>query len=103
MKVLMRQIQKVRSDKWDEYESIDKRYGEIEAKLGYPRNKRRYRALFGPHDCMTTAVVEYTYDSLAAMEALFAKAEANPDYAALGRQIRDIVTSDQIELYTLLP
>jgi hypothetical protein len=102
MRVLQRQIQEVRPDKWEALEEIDKRFNAIEKRLGFPPNKKRYRCYFGGHDT-NTLVVEYEWDSLAAMEAAYEKAMADAEWQALSVEVTSIIKSDQMELYAPLP
>jgi hypothetical protein len=102
MKVLQRQIQQIFSDKWAELDDIDEKFNAIERRLGFPPNKRRLRCYFGGHD-INTLIVEYEWDSLAAMEAAYEKAMADPEYQALAAQLVPIMASNQMELYAVLP
>ena len=102
MKVLHRQIQQVRPGKWAELEEIDKKFNAVESRLGFPPNKKRYQCYFGGHD-MDTLIVEYEWDSLAAMETAFEKAMADPEWQALGAEVASIIKSNRMELYAPLP
>jgi hypothetical protein len=97
-----RNIQKIRPGKWAELEELDKKFNAAERRLGFPPNKKRYRCVVGGHD-MNTLVIEYQWDSLAAMEAVYEKALADPEYQALMAETEGIVESDQMELYEPLP
>jgi hypothetical protein len=37
-KVLLRQIQEIAPDKWQQLDSIDKKFNELELKMGFPQN-----------------------------------------------------------------
>ena len=102
MKVLHRQIQHVRPSMWAELEAIDKRFDAVERRLGFPANKRRYRCYFGTHT-LDTLIVEYEWESLAAMEATFARAMADPKWQALSAEVTSILQDNQMELYATLP
>ncbi len=101
MITLERMIQKVHPGKWTELEEIDKRYNVVESRLGFPP-KKRYHCIMGGHD-QNTLIIERQWDSLAAMEATYEKAFADPEFQALGEEVTSIITSHQIELYTPLP
>lgn len=102
MKILHRQIQHVRPDKWAELQEIDKRFDAIEGRLGFPGNKRRYRCFFGSHT-MDTLIVEYEWESLATMEAASERAMADPEWQALSEEVMSILKDNQMELYMPLP
>lgn len=95
-----RSIQQVRSDKWPELETIDKKYNVVESRLGFPP-KKRYRCYVGGHDT-NTLIVERQWESLAKMEAVYEKAFTDSEWQALGAEIVSIIKSDQNELYVPL-
>ena len=101
MIAIERHIQKVRPGKWAELAEIDPRYDAVEGRLGFPA-KKRYQCIMGGHDT-NTIVVERQWDSLAAMEAAYEKALADPEFQALGVELAAIVKSAQIEIYAPLP
>ena len=96
-----RLVQQIRPDKWAELEALDAKYNAIEGRLGFPP-KRRYRSYIGVHNTDTLAV-ERQWESLAAMEAAYVKAFADPEWQALGAEAVLIVKSNQYELYAPLP
>ena len=102
MSILHRQIQQVRPGKWDDLHEIDKRFDVVERRLGFPANKKRYRCYFGAHT-LNTLIVEYEWESMAAMEATLVKAMADPEWQSLGAEVETIIKSNQMELYMLLP
>jgi hypothetical protein len=102
MSILHRQIQQVRPGKWADLEELDKKFNAVESRLGFPPNKRRYQCYFGSHD-NNTLIVEYEWDSLAALEAAYAKAMADPEWQALAAKVDDVIKSNQMELYAPLP
>ncbi len=101
MVFLERLIQQIRSDKWTELEALDKKYNKLEGRYGFPA-KRRYRSVFGG-DNANTLVIERQWESLAAMEAAYEKALADPEWNALGAEGSAIVESNRQELYMPLP
>jgi hypothetical protein len=103
MKVLQRQVQEIRFGKWEELEEIDAKFNVVESRLGFPPNKKRYQCYFGGHPAMSTLIVEYEWESLAAMEAAYEKAMADPEWQALATEVGAIVKSNQMELYVPLP
>jgi hypothetical protein len=102
MNVLHRQIQHVRPGKWAELEAIDERFNAVERRLGFPDNKRRYRCYFGGHD-INTLIVEYEWESMAALEAAYERAMADPEWQALSEEVTPLLQDNQMELYAPLP
>jgi hypothetical protein len=94
-------IQKVRPGKFPDLDELDKKYIAIESRLGFPP-KKRYQCIIGGHD-LNTVIVERQWDSLAAMEEIFTKAFADPEYQALADEGISIIESTQWEVYTPLP
>jgi tetrahydromethanopterin S-methyltransferase subunit G len=101
MITIERMIQRINPGKWAELEEIDKRYDEIERKMGFPA-KKRYQCIMGTLD-QNTLVIERQWQSLAEMEATYEKVMALPEYQALGKEVGSIVASALIEIYTPLP
>jgi hypothetical protein len=101
MVTIERIIQQVRPDKWAELEEIDKKYNAVEGRLGFPP-KKRYQCLTGSHDT-NTLIVERQWASMAAMEATYEKAFADPEHQALGKEGTSIIKSIHWELYMPLP
>jgi hypothetical protein len=101
MKAVERMTQKIYPGKWAELEEIDKRYNEIEGRMGFPA-KKRYQCVIGTED-QNTLIIERQWDSMAAMESIYEKALADPEYQALGREVASIVQSSKVEVYTPLP
>ena len=99
MKILERQIQKVAPGAWAKKLAIEKRFDEMEARLGFPHT-RRYRGFVGPLDAMTR-INEREWSSLAAMEAVMTKAMADPDYRDLLTHREGVILSDVYEIYTV--
>ena len=96
-----RMIQKVHPDKWAELEEIDKRYNAVESRLGFPPQKR-YRCIMGGYD-WNTLILEREWESLAAMEAAYERAFADPEHRALGKELRSILKNLRREAYMPLP
>ena len=96
-----RMMQKIYPGKWMELEEIDKRYNEVESRMGFPV-KKRYQCVIGAEDS-NTLIIERQWDSLAALESTYEKALADPEFQALGQEVNSIVQSSKIEVYTLLP
>ena len=101
MIAIERIVQKIYPGKWAELAEIDKRYDEIEHRMGFPA-KKRYQCIIGRYD-QNTLVIERQWGSLAEMESTYEKVLALPEYQALGKEIESIVASSQNEVYTLLP
>jgi len=100
--VIWRQIQKIYPDKWDELEEIEKKFSEIEKKLGFPDNKKRYRHLMGTHN-LSTMIVESQWESMAKLEKTITKAVLDPEYQKLEEKTRSIIIENQWEIYTPWP
>jgi hypothetical protein len=83
-------------------EEINKRFDAAERRLGFPATQKRYRCYFGGHD-INTLIVEYEWESMAAMEAASERAMADPEHQALGAELESIIDSWQMELYAPLP
>jgi hypothetical protein len=101
MIAIERMVQEIYPGKWAELDEIDKRFTEIEQKLGFPA-KRRYQCIIGSLD-QNMLVIERQWECLAAMETAYEKAFALPEYMALGKDLAPIVKSSRIEIYTPLP
>ena len=97
-----RMIQKIYPDKWAELEAIDKKYNKVEARLGFPPNKKRYQCMLGGHDS-NTLIIERQWPSLAVMEAIYEKAFADPELQALNKESNSIIKSNMVEVYMPLP
>jgi len=102
MVAIERMIQKVYPGKWGELEEIDKRFNAVEGRLGFPSNKKRYQCMMGGHDS-NTLIIERNWESLAAMEATYEKAFADPEHQALLKEVTSIIKSSQVEVYAPLP
>ena len=98
-KVLIRLIQEIAPEKWQQLESIDKKYDEIESKMGFPP-KKRYRGLIGPN--VNELVVERIWESMAKAEEVMEKANSDSDYLILGAELIGIVLSQRFEVYMVL-
>ena len=101
MVVIERMIQQIAPGKWAELEVLDKKYNVVEARLGFPP-KKRFNCMMGSHD-MNTIIIEREWPSLAAMEAIYEKAFADPENQALAAESASIVISNREELYTQMP
>ena len=75
MIVVSRWIQTVRPGKWAELEELEKKYQDVERRLGFPPTKKRYRSFAGGHD-LSTLIVEFHWDSLATMEVTLDRLKA---------------------------
>ena len=100
MKVLERLIQEIYPGKWEELEALDAKYNMVEAKLGYPP-KKRYQGMAGT---LTTnhLVIEREWESMAALEAVFEKAMAHPDWIQANADGASIIKSNTWELFIVL-
>ena len=102
MPILERQIQVIRSGKWEELEEMDKEWTTIESRYGYP-SKTRYTYISGGYDT-GTLIVERLWDSFAASEEAFQKLNADPEAKALSEKGSEIIDSMKREfLWKLEP
>lgn len=101
MAILARQVQHIYADKWEELEAFDKENNAVEAKYGFPP-KKRYQMMSGP-DEMGTLIVEYQWESLAAMEEAYNKLMVDPVFQELGKRGNGILRDNRFELYIILP
>ena len=69
MIAIERMVQKIYPGKWAELTEIDKRYDEIERRMGFPA-KKRYQCIIGQYD-QNTIVIERQWGSLAEMESTY--------------------------------
>ena len=97
MIIIERMVQQIFPDKWAELEEIDKKYNQVETRLGFPP-KKRFRALMGGHPA-GSLVIDREWPSLAAMEAANEKGFMDPEYQALQQESGSIIKSFQWELY----
>jgi hypothetical protein len=97
---LERVIQQIRPGKWAELEALDKKFNIVESRLGFP-TKRRFRSFIGGHH-NNTLVIESEWESLAAMEATYMKAFADPEWQTLSGELDTVSESNQVELYLAL-
>jgi hypothetical protein len=101
MVVVERLIQQVRPDKWAELEVLDKKYGAVESRHGFP-DKKRYRCFVGA-DNTNTLIIERQWESLAAMETAYEKVFTDSEWQALGIETEPVIESDRHEIYIPLP
>ncbi|TFG08387.1 MAG: hypothetical protein EU539_02470 [Promethearchaeota archaeon] len=94
--IIQRLIQRVYSGKWEDLEKIDKKYTELENKMGFPA-KKRYRVLTGAHD-NNTIIIERQWQSLAQFEKLHTKAFLDPEYQKLDETLESIIEISYQEL-----
>jgi len=98
--VIVRLIQRIANGKWDELEEIDKKFNEMEEKLGYPP-KKRFRCLTG--DDNNIIVIEREWQSLAKMEKIMTMGFLDPEYSKLGEKLDKIVEWSKLEIWVPHP
>jgi len=99
--VLERLIQKIKPDKWDALDEIDKRFDEVESKYKFPP-KRRYRSMVGPLDD-NIIVIEREWKSMAKYEDALLNSYGNPEEQALAAELADIMVQEWREVYLVWP
>jgi len=99
--VIMRLIQRVTNGKWDELEDIEKKFNELEDKLGYPP-KKRYRSLSGAYD-NNVIIIEREWQSLSKMEKIMTKGFLEPELVKLSKKLDSIIDWTKTELYVPHP
>ena len=99
--IIQRAIQKVRLGRWAWLQAIDKKFTAIENRVGFPA-KKRYQCIIGGHT-QGTLIVERQWDSFAAWEAAEEEIRKIPEYRALAAEVMEVIESQQIEAYVLLP
>jgi hypothetical protein len=100
MKIMERLICRVRSGKWAELETIEKKYDALESQWGFPP-KRRYRALYGSYS-RDFYITEREWDGMDVREAALANGFGSSEWLALGEELNLVVESLQIEIYQRL-
>jgi hypothetical protein len=95
--VLMVGYQKVKRGKRAELDTLNERWRAFDERLGMPPEKQ-YACFTGGHE-MGTLLLIREWDSLEAMEAGFAKMQADPELAELSAEAEELVESTQWELY----
>jgi len=101
MAIIMREIQEVRPGQWEASAEAEAKWNAFEARVGFPANKRRCRVYSGVEDT-NTIVIEFEFESLAALDAANKRAEADPEYRTLIGELDSVIASNRVELYTLL-
>ena len=96
--IIWRQIQKVKSDKWDDLEKLEKKFVEVEKRIGFPvETKKRYRALFGS-ESINNLIIDFHWDSMAKMEKVYTKAFLDSDYQKLVEEALPFVEESRWEI-----
>jgi hypothetical protein len=97
MKIMERIICRVKSGKWAELETVEKKYDALESQWGFPP-KRRYRALYGSLS-RDFYITEREWDGMDVREAALGNGFRSPQWLALGEELNLFVESLQIEIY----
>ena len=100
--ILRREVQKIRSGKWEELEELEKEWKELERRAGHPDGKKRYRGMSAPDD-LDTMIIEVEWESFAAYEQVSAKTALEPGFAELVARTEPLIESMSFEFYTVLP
>jgi hypothetical protein len=99
--VMERLIQKVKPDKWGALDELDKKFNDMESKMGFPA-KKRYRSLIGPLD-NDVIIIEREWKSMAQMEQTVLGTMGNAEYMKLGVLLNDIIVKSWHEIYAIWP
>ncbi len=99
--VLQRLIQKIKPDKWDALDAIDKKFDAVKAKYKFPP-KKRYRAMFGPLG-NNILVIEKEWKSITKMEEATLMAWGDLDEMKLTLELNGIVEGQWNEVYITWP
>jgi hypothetical protein len=59
--------------------------------------------MFCGADVLDTLIIEYQWESLAAMETAYTKLMVDPEWQALGKRVNKVVKDIRIELFMPLP
>ena len=97
MKVVERMIQKWTPEASARMKELADKYGDLDAKWGFPP-QRVYRCLYGSIPFEYT-VAERVWESLAVMEAAYARAQASPEWQAFMDVAGKVNESHRAELY----
>ena len=97
MKVVERMIQKWSPEADARMKELAEKYGDLDAKWGFPP-QRQYRCRYGSIPFEYT-VAEREWESLAAMEATYARAQATPEWAEFWTVASKLAESHRAELY----
>lgn len=101
MIAIERMTQSIYPGKWAELNEIDKRFNEVEQRMGFPP-KKRFQCLIGGLD-QNTLIIEREWGSLALMESTYEKAMADPGYQSLINEVATIVQNSRIEVFSPMP
>ena len=101
MVILERIVHHINPDKWPEIHAMDAEFAQIESRFNFPESKR-FQMLIGA-DVSTTLVVERQWPSMAALEAAYDKAMADPGWQAQAAKSGAIIKDTRYELYAVLP
>ena len=107
MKVVQRGIMNILPGKMAEAMELLEKHMAIMSRLAeIPREKfpmRTYRPYLGGGDSLHTVIFEVEWDSLAAMDAFFNKAMADPEMQALMPKWEAVEESHRVEVLMLIP
>ena len=101
MKVVQRETLGVVPGKMEEAIQLLKKHIATASRLGAPASCRRYRRFSGRGDSKYTLIVEFEWDSLAAMEAFREETAAHSEIQALRAKWETVLESNEVELYIL--
>ncbi|TXT53257.1 MAG: hypothetical protein BAJALOKI2v1_1090004 [Promethearchaeota archaeon] len=101
--IIWRQTQKIKPDKWDELEELEKRFLKEEKRLGFPTDtKKRYRAVMGSSG-VNTLIIEFQWESMAKMEKIITKSLLDPEYQKLTEEGNKIIDESRWDIFVPWP
>lgn len=100
MEILERITHQINPGKWPEVNAMEAEFAKIETPLGFPE-KQRFQVLVGG-DGANALVVERRWPSMAAMEATYEKAMADPGWQSSVAKSSVIIRDTRYELLLVL-
>ena len=100
MKVIERMIQKWSPEAIAKVKELIEKYGDLDARWGFPP-QRNYRCVYGSLSQGHT-IMERQWESLATMEATYARAMSTPEWAEFMAAVGNAPDGNRAELYEVI-
>lgn len=100
MLILERIVHQIDPDKWPEVMIMEAEFDQVEKPFGFTE-KKRFRTLIA-EDGVNTLVIERNWPSMAALEAAYDKASADPGWQAIGMKWSTVIKDTRYELFLVL-